>query len=177
MFPPWFLRATSQADKLAYPFGDCRESWRFIYEVSAAILEQCGYHLGSAIDDNPLAVLSKSMFHCLRQYCGGSPRVSSEMCFQHIGNSFPAVQCLFYWQSFYFCPSLLSLSVPNIRVMLNCISAVAGGQLIFFKMIALFKFIFYGTYITVFSVNLLFKFILQKWLHFLSSFSKNDCIF
>jgi len=46
--------------------------------------------------------------------------------------------------------------------MLNCISAVSGGQLIFFKMIALFKFIFYGTYITVFSVNLLFKFILQK---------------
>ena len=59
-------------------------------------LKQCGYHLGSAIDDNPLAVLSKSMFHCLRQYCGGSPRVSSEMCFQHIGNNFPAVLCLFY---------------------------------------------------------------------------------
>lgn len=73
------------------------------------------------------------------------------MCFQHIGNSFPAVQCLFYWQSFYFCPSLLSLSVPNIWVMLNCISAVSGGQLIFFKMIAFFKFFF------------------QKWLHFLSS--------
>ena len=73
------------------------------------------------------------------------------MCFQHIGNSFPAVQCLFYWQSFYFCPSLLSLSVPNIWVMLNYISVVSGGQLIFFKMIAFFKFFF------------------QKWLHFLSS--------
>lgn len=120
------------------------------------MLEQCGYHLGSAIDDNPLAVLSKSMFHCLHQYCGGSPRVSSEMCFQHIGNSFSAVQCLFYWQSFYFCPSLLSLSVPNIRIMLNCISAVPVGQLIFFKMIALFKFIFCGTYITVFFSELTF---------------------
>lgn len=103
-------------------------------------LKQCGYHLGSAIDDNPLAVLSKSMFHCLRQYCGGSPRVSSEMCFQPIGNSFPAVLCLFYWQSFYFCPSLLSLSVSNIRIMLNCISAVSGGQLTLFKVIAFFKF-------------------------------------
>ncbi len=34
-----------------------------IYEVSAAMLKQCGYHLGSAIDDNPLAVLAS-------QYCG-----------------------------------------------------------------------------------------------------------
>ena len=124
------------------------------------MLEQCGYHLGSAIDDNPLAVLSKSMFHCLRQYCGGSPRVSSEMCFQPIGNSFPAVLCLFDWQSFYFCPSLLSVSVPNVLVMLDFISTVSGGQLTLFRVIALFKFIFGGTYITRFFSELTF------WVHF-----------
>lgn len=32
------------------------------------------YHLGFAIDDNPLALLSNPMFHCLCQKCGGSPR-------------------------------------------------------------------------------------------------------
>ncbi len=42
----------------------------------------------------------------------GSSRVSGEMCF-------PTVLCLFYWQFFYFCPSLLSLSVPNVLVMLT----------------------------------------------------------
>ena len=34
------------------------------------------YHLGSAEDDNPLADLSHPMCHCLRQICGGSPRVT-----------------------------------------------------------------------------------------------------
>ncbi|RKJ60595.1 hypothetical protein D7Y06_23265 [Roseburia sp. 1XD42-69] len=53
-----------------------------------SILEQCGYHLGSAIDDNPLAVLAS-------QYCGGSPRVSSEMYLLHTGNNFPAVLYFF----------------------------------------------------------------------------------
>ena len=75
-----------------------------------------------------------------------------------------------------FLPVFVILAL-NVLVMLNCISAVSGGQLTLFKVIALFKFIFCGTYITVFSVNLIFKFILQKWLHFLSSFLKNDCIF
>ena len=55
------------------------------------------------------------------------------MCFQHIGNSFPAVLYLFYWQSFYFCPSLLSVSVPTVLVMLNYISTVSGGQLTLFR--------------------------------------------
>ncbi|MDE7432801.1 MAG: hypothetical protein K2N34_12925 [Lachnospiraceae bacterium] len=119
------------------------------------MLEQCGYHLGSAIDDNPLAVLAS-------QYCGGSPRVFSEMYLLHIGNNFPAVLCLFYQHSFYFCPSLLSLSVQDVLVMLDFISAVSGGQLTLFRVIALFKFILAEHISHGFSVNLIFEFIFQK---------------
>jgi len=44
--------------------------------------------------------------------------------------------------------------------MLNYISAVSGGQLTLFKVIAFFKFIFAEHIPQFFSVNLLFKFIL-----------------
>lgn len=74
----------------------------------------------------------------------------------HVGNNFSAVLCLFYQQSYYFCPSLLSLSVQDVLVMLDFISAASGGQLTLSKVIALFKFIFGGTYITQFFSELTF---------------------
>ena len=63
---------------------------------------------------------------------------------------------LFYQQSYYFCPFLLSLSVQDVLVMPDFICAVSGGQLTLFRVIALFKFIFGGTYITQFFSELTF---------------------
>ena len=48
------------------------------------------------------------------------------------------------------------ISFSNHISMLNYISAVSGGQLTLFKVIAFFKFIFCGTYPTVFFSELTF---------------------
>lgn len=56
--------------------------------MSAAILKYSSYHFGSAIDDNPLAVLSKPMEHWLANTAGTLRGYPLKCAFSILGTIF-----------------------------------------------------------------------------------------
>ena len=156
----------SVSDTCSKPFGNCRESWRFIYEVSAATLKQCGYHLGSAIDDNPLAVLSKPTFRWLANTAGALRGYPVKCAFNiletvfrlfnayFIGNPFISARpCYPYLYPIYGLCWIAFLLLPAV----NWFSSKWLHFLSSFFMEPISQFF--------------------QWTYFLSSFFKSDCIF